>query len=78
MRKFVVAVALLSGVAFASFYKLSNLKRVDQDLYKYDGGYVSTRYCYEYTYGEEAIFNDNTNEIIFQNGSKCQVDKFLQ
>ena len=78
MKKFAFAVALLSGVAFASFYKLSNLKRVDQDLYKYEGGYVITRYCYEYTYGEDAIFNDNTNEIIFNNGSKCSVDKFLR
>lgn len=78
MKKLVFTVAFLSGVAFASFYKLSNLKRVDQNLYKYDGGYVATKYCYEYTYGEEAIFNDNTNEIIFQNGSKCQVDKFLR
>lgn len=78
MRKLAVAIALFSGMAFASFYKLTNLKRVDQNLYKYDGGYVATKYCYEYTYGEDAIFNDNTNEIIFNNGSKCAVDKFLR
>lgn len=78
MKKFALVVVVLSGVAFASFYKITNLKRVDQDLYKYDGGYVATKYCYEYTYGEDAIFNDNTNEIIFKNGSKCSVDKFLR
>ena len=38
MKKFVIAIALLSGIAFASFYKLTNLKRVDQNLYKYEGG----------------------------------------
>lgn len=78
MKKLAFVVVVLSGVAFASFYKITNLKRVDQDLYKYDGGYVATKYCYEYTYGEDAIFNDNTNEIIFKNGGKCSVDKFLR
>ena len=78
MKKILFSVVLLSGIAFAEFYKLSNLKRIEQNLYKYDGGYVSTKYCYEYTYGEDVIFNDKTEEIIFSNGSKCQVDKFYR
>lgn len=78
MKKIVLFVGLFISVSFASFYKLSNLKRVEQNLYKYDGGYITTKYCYEYPYGEDAIFNDNTNEIIFNNGNKCSVDKFLR
>ncbi len=65
------------GTAFATFYKIGNIRRIETNLYKYDGGYIETKYCYEYVYGEDAIFNDNTNEIIFNNGSKCSVSKFL-
>lgn len=77
MKKTIFVIAVLSTCVFASFYKLSNLKRVEQNLYKYDGGYVTTKYCYEYTYGEDAIYNESNNTIIFKNGSKCDVDKFL-
>lgn len=43
-------------------YKV-NIKRIDSNIYEIVGGsiYIKTRYCYEYTYGEDAILDINTS-----------------
>ena len=68
-----------SAVGAADYYTLRGVKRVDQDLYKtLDGLYIATRYCYHYTYGEDAILKweyDGSygNKIIWDDDSTCQV-----
>jgi hypothetical protein len=73
---------VLSGQAFAEYYKV-NVKRVDQDLYKSDSGvYIQTKYCYEYTYGDEAVlkYEDYSydNKLIFDSGTTCDVAKVFK
>lgn len=44
------------------YYEVS-ITRKGQDLYKIDGTsvYVQTRYCYEYSYGEDVILHISSN-----------------
>ena len=81
---FVLIVATAIPVlAFAEYYKV-NLRRVDQDLYKTTTGglYIQTRYCYEYTYGDDAVlkYEDYSydNKIIFDSGTSCDVVKIFK
>jgi len=69
---------LLSSIACAEFYKV-NITRIDQDLYKdtNTGYYIKTRNCYEYVYYEDAIYNSDTQKLIFDNGSSYDVDKII-
>ena len=66
------------------YYKLSGVRRVDQDLYKTnDGVIVQTQYCYHYTYGEDAILKwegpySHSNKIIWKDDSKCDVKSLLK
>jgi len=74
----VVALLLVATAALAEYYKLRNVKRVDQDLYKTgDGLYIETKYCYHYTYGEDAVLKwegrYGDNKIIWDDDSSCQV-----
>jgi hypothetical protein len=47
---------VFAGVALAAeYYRLDNVRRVDQDRYRDGNLYVQTRFCYHYTDGEEAI-----------------------
>lgn len=39
----------------AEYYRLENVKRVEQDLYRSGNLYIQTQYCYHYTYGERAL-----------------------
>lgn len=70
-------------VAYAEYYKV-NIKRVDQDLYKTTTGdvYIQTRYCYEYTYGEDAVLKYDPyafdNKLIFESGTSCDVVKVFK
>jgi hypothetical protein len=78
LKRLIVTLLLIisSTTVFAAFYKLEGVSRVDTNLYKTRNGvYIETRYCYHYTYGEDAIYNDLTNEIIWQDKSKCNVVK---
>lgn len=65
----------------AELYKLSGVKRLDDDLYgTSDGIYLETRYCYHYTYGEDAVLKwegaySMSNKIIWQDESSCAVNK---
>lgn len=77
-----VAVAIPT-FAYAEYYKV-NVKRVDQDLYKTTTGglYIKTRYCYEYTYGDDAVlkYEDYSydNKLIFDSGTSCDVEKVFK
>lgn len=69
-------------VAYAEFYKV-NVKRIEQDLYKTDSGlYIQTQYCYEYSYGDDAVlkYEDYSydNKLIFDSGTSCDVKKIFK
>lgn len=73
-----VLLGITAGALAAEYYKLSDVKRVEQDLYRSGGLYIQTRYCYHYTYGEEAILKWDAdgsydNKIIWDDGSNCAV-----
>lgn len=67
------------GVAVAAeYYKLSSVKRIEKDLYKSsDGIYIETKYCYHYTYGEDAVLKwegkYGNNSIVWDDDSTCEV-----
>jgi len=76
-----LAVVLVAGAAtqaWAEYYKVC-VKRVDQDLYcdQRSGLFIQTRYCYEHTYGDEAILKYEPyrydNKLIFSNGRSYDV-----
>ena len=75
------AIVISCGVVFAAdYYKLSGVKRVDQDLYKTsDGLYLETQYCYHFTFGEEAVLKwegeYGSNSIIWSDDTSCRVKK---
>lgn len=81
-----IAISILitsSAAAYAEMYKV-NVKRIDKDLYKdtSSGVIIQTRYCYEYTYGDEAILKyeqySYDNKLIFNSGTSCEVAKVLK
>jgi hypothetical protein len=58
----------VSGTAGADYYKLDNIKRVDQDLYRSGKLLIETRFCYHFTSGEKAVLKyEGSNEF---SGSK--------
>jgi hypothetical protein len=78
MRKTIAVTLLLlgvAGVATAEMYKLENVKRLDSNVYRADGDLIiKTRYCYHYAYGEEAVYDDSDQKIIWKGGdSPCDV-----
>lgn len=79
----VIVAAAIPTLAFAEYYKV-NVKRVEQDLYKTTTGglYIQTRYCYEYTYGDDAVlkYEDYSydNKLIFNSGTSCDVVKVFK
>lgn len=84
--KFIALVLVLGIGAFASdFYSLSEVKRVEQDMYSARSGttrvLIVTRYCYEYTYGEDAVLKyepySYDNKIIFDDNTSCDVEKVM-
>lgn len=79
MKRFAIIMAALSigSPAHADLYKFS-VRRLERNFYELDSGkaYLITRYCYEYAYGEEAIVDDESDEIRFD-GGKCDIDKVL-
>lgn len=79
MKKILLLVlAFCSLFAQAEMYKVS-VRRLDQDLYKtQEGIFIQTRYCYEYTYGDDAIYNDSTQKLIFNSGNSCDVAKVFK
>lgn len=77
----IVCVATVALPASAAdYYVLKNVKRLDQDLYRdtVSGLIIKTRWCYHYTYGEEAVLKwegdySYSNEIIFEDDDRCDV-----
>jgi len=82
-KALIIVILLAATVAIAGdFYRLRGVSRVDQDLYKtLDNVYIQTRYCYQYVYGEDAILywdgidGSWDNEIIWEDGTKCDVKR---
>lgn len=79
MKRMIAAILLLlatAGIACGEMYKLENVKRLDSNIYKADGDLIiKTRYCYHYAYGEEAVYDDSENKIIWKDGdSPCDVE----
>lgn len=73
---------LLSSRVFADVYEL-NVTREDQNIYKVLGSntIIQTKYCYEYSYGEDAILDASGNhgQLIFKNsGNKCDIKAIYQ
>lgn len=78
--KALVLFELLSlSLGATDYYKLPSTKRIDKDLYRSGKILIETRYCYHYTYGEDAIlkyegpgeFSGST--IIWGDDSTCEV-----
>ena len=79
MKKTIAATLVLLGmgsVSVAEMYRLRNVRRLDSNVYKADGELIiKTRYCYHYTYGEDAIYDDDDKKIIWKGGdSPCDVE----
>jgi hypothetical protein len=79
MKKAIVLGLLLVAIAAeAAMYKVY-VRRVEQDLYKTnDGLFFQTQYCYEYVYGDEAIYDEDgggpRGRLIFPNSNNsCDV-----
>ncbi len=79
-----IALALLAaaGAASAEMYAV-NVKRIDKDLYKTDDGvFIQTKYCYEYSYGDDAVLKYEPyaydNKLIFDSGEVCDVEKVFK
>ncbi|MDD2839912.1 MAG: hypothetical protein PHY80_02160 [Rickettsiales bacterium] len=72
----------ISVNASSETYKVY-VKRIDNNLYKTSSGtIIKTKYCYEYSYGEDAILEyeqySYSNKLIFLNSETvCDVDKIL-
>lgn len=83
MKKFyltiVIMISFTCSAANAEYYKV-NVKRDDSNLYidNSTGLVIKTQYCYEYTYGDEAVLiyekYSYSNQLVFKNGQKCDVD----
>ena len=78
------ALTAASSVLIATdYYKLPSTKRIDQDLYRSGKILIETRYCYHYTYGEEAIVKYegpgqfSGSKIIWNDDSVCDVKKVI-
>lgn len=64
-----------AGVAIRAFYRI---RSGHTHLYKSGSGlYIETKYCYHYTYGEDAALKwegkYSDNKIIWDEDSKCDV-----
>ncbi len=74
-----IFLTLTCSVANAEYYKVY-VQRDDSNIYidNSTGLVIKTKYCYEYTYGDEAVLifdkYSYSNQLIFKNGQKCDVD----
>jgi hypothetical protein len=77
MKRTLLLIPMLAMAA--DFYKLPGTKRVESDLYRSGNLYVQTRYCYHYTYGEDALLKYegpgeySGSKIIWADDSSCDV-----
>jgi len=83
VKLIVLLLLIFSTFDYATEYYKVNVKRIEQNLYKITSSnfYIVTQYCYEYTYGEDAILkyeaNSYDNQLIFDSGTSCKVVKLL-
>jgi hypothetical protein len=84
MKRFLILFVLLASVtavAAADYYHLSGVTRADENLYKADGVWIVTQYCYHYGYGDTAILKwegpYGPNTIIWDNES-CAVKRIIK
>ena len=74
---FVAVLALSVGLTWAEYYRLSGVKRIDRNLYKSGNLLIETKYCYYYTYGEDAVLRwegkYGDNAIFWEDNSSCEV-----
>lgn len=74
-----VVLSLICTTVNAEYYKVY-VKRDDSNLYidTSTNLIIKTKYCYEYTYGDEAVLiydkYSYSNQLVFKNGQKCDVD----
>ena len=75
---------LFSLVLLATeYYKLPGTKKIDQDLYRSGKILIETRYCYHYTYGEDALLKYegsgeySGSKIIWADDSNCDVKQVI-
>ena len=83
MNKFTIlcflSLALITTLTNAEYYKVY-IKRDDSNVYIDNNSklIIKTKYCYEYTYGDNAILiydkYSYSNQLVFENGNKCDVD----
>jgi hypothetical protein len=72
-----------SGAGAADVYKLTGVKRVDDNLYKADGGLIiQTNMCLHLALSEDAILKwegpmSYGNRIIWDDDSTCDVKKVM-
>jgi hypothetical protein len=86
-RRIALFVILVSATFLpaSDYYKLEQVKRVDQDLYSGRSGtakvLIETRYCYEQTVGSDAILKYDRyaydNKIVFDDQQSCDVAKVV-
>ena len=60
------------------YYRPSaNLRRVSQDLYQDTGGqgYLRTKYCYQYAYGEDVLIQSD-RVIFIESRDECTISRF--
>jgi hypothetical protein len=82
-QKTAFGLLLLSVLGFTTvfaseYYKVSNVKRLDQNLYRSSSGlYIQTQFCFHLTLGEDAILKwegkYGDNKIFWADDSTCQV-----
>jgi len=80
MRTLITLALLALTVTAAEVYKLPGVKRVEKDLYRSGDFYIQTRYCYYYTYGEDAIlkWDGFSGTVIWDDDSTCDVKKIFR
>ena len=73
-------IANSSPAKAADYYKVS-VTRIEQNFYREEISrlLIRTRYCYEYTYSEDAVFvwdgrGSWDDKLIFNSGNSCEVE----
>jgi hypothetical protein len=76
--------AFAANMSASDYYKLTNVKRLETNLYKADGNLlIETTLCLHLSVGEDAVLKWNgaysgDNKIIWDDGDSCAVSKLLK
>jgi hypothetical protein len=87
LQRIVLIALLMSATSLiaSDYYKLQQVKRIDQNLYSAVSGtakvLIETRYCYEYAVNSGAVLKyepySYDNKIIFDDDTSCDVAKVV-